>query len=175
MRLLNRLTVFSMFALLLPAMAAQARGTISSPPPAVEVTYAHPDQFIATRTTPSSERSLTRDYLPRLKRYIQQRAARLLTPGQHLSIVIHDLAFAGNYEPWPGSPSGWLRVIRRTYPPRIDLHFTLRDAQGQVLKEGDRKLRNPSFMDTASLHDSDPLRYEKALIDRWLRKGVDGL
>jgi hypothetical protein len=175
MRLLTPVRVLSLLALLLPAMAVQARAAATSPPPVVEVTYTHPDQFTETRITPISERYHAQDYLPRLKHYIQQRAARLLGPGQHLSIVITDLALAGNYEPWPGSPTGWMRVIRRSYPPRIDLHFTLRDAQGRLLKEGVRKLRNPGFMDSASIHDSDPLRYEKALVDRWLRKGVNGL
>lgn len=163
------------FVLAIVSAAALAKQDAPSPAPAVSVTYAHPEQFTEMRTSPASQRSDIKDYLDLLKRYIAKRTARVLSPGQHLSIVVTDVAFAGHYEPWTGAPGGWMRVVRRTFPPRIDLHFTLKDAGGKVLKEGTRKLTNAGFMDGPSLHDSDPLRYEKELIDRWLRKGMNGL
>lgn len=175
MRYLNCSAVLSMLALVFFAPGALARTASSAPPPSVEVTYAHPEHFTEMRTTPGTERSDVEDDLSLLKRYIEKRAARAIEPGQHLSIVVTDVAFAGHYEPWTGAPGGWMRVVRRTFPPRIDLQFTLRDAHGKVIKQGSRKLTNAAFMDGAGIHDGDPLRYEKALIDRWLRKGVSGL
>jgi hypothetical protein len=163
------------FVLVVTAPSALAQPDSSAPPPGVVVSYSHPDQFTEMRTSPASQRSDIKSYLELLKSYIHKRASRVLAPGQNLAIVVTDVAFAGHYEPWTGAPGGWMRVVRRTFPPRIDLHFTLRDAQGKVVKEGTRKLTNSAFMDGPSLHDSDPLRYEKALIDRWLRKGVTGM
>jgi len=168
MSILKRVRIPLIVGLLLAATAAWAHP--AAPSPNVVVTYEHPGNFTENRTTPVSERTDTENNLAVLKRYIETRAARMLAPGQHLAIVVTDVSFAGRYEPWPNSPTGWMRVIRRTYPPRIDLHFTLSDAQGKVLKQGTRKLTDPGFMDTVSIHNSDPMRYEKVLISNWLRR-----
>jgi len=172
MSLLKRVLIPSLVGLLLAAPAVWARPAV--PSPNVVVTYQHPEKFTEYRTTPVSERTDTNNDLALLKRYMEKRAARALAAGQHLTIVVTDVTFAGQYEPWPNSPTGWMRVIRRTYPPRIDLHFTLTDAQGKVLKQGERKLSNPGFMDTAGIHDSDPIRYEKVLINNWVRRDIAG-
>ncbi|KGI76740.1 DUF3016 domain-containing protein [Oleiagrimonas soli] len=160
-------------AFALPAPAALAQTDTGGP--AVQVRYDDPAHFSEARITPPSERLGADDYLQPLKRYIEQRAARMLQPGQRLSIVITDIKRAGSYEPRMGAAGTWIRVIRRTYPPRIDLHFTLRDAQGAVLREGKRTLTSPNFMSSVSPTDTDNLRYEKALIDRWLRRGESAL
>jgi len=59
---------------------------------------------------------------------------------------------------------------RDAYPPRIDLTFRLTAADGSLLKEGERKLREPVFALTGSAYRDDPLRYEKALLDTWLER-----
>lgn len=160
-------------ALLLAASLAWAADSPASS--AVTVTYAHPENFSAMRTAPPSERSDVENNLAVLKRYIEKRAARVLAPGQHLSITITEVALAGQYEPWPNSPRGWMRVIRSMYPPRMQLDFTLRGADGKVLRHGSRTLTGLGFMGSANIQDSDPVRYTKAMVDRWLRKGPDKL
>lgn len=64
-------------------------------------------------------------------------------------------------------------MMRDIYPPRIDLDFTLTDANGKVLRQGSRKLRNLGYLSsgTGMGSNSDSLRYDKALLDRWLRRG----
>lgn len=52
----------------------------------------------------------------------------------------------------------------------IDLRFRLAGADGVVVKEGERKLRDLVFLTTTVLYRGDPLRYEKALIDNWLER-----
>lgn len=168
MSILKRVRIPLLMGLLLAASAAWA-GAVA-PAPSVEVTYQNPANFTEHRTTPVSELTDTDNDLAMLKRYIEKRAARVLAPGQHLVIVVTDIALAGRYEPWRNSPTGWMRVVRRTYPPRIDLNFTLTDASGKVLKEGSRKLTDLGFMDTTGIHNSDPIRYEKVVIDNWLRR-----
>jgi hypothetical protein len=60
--------------------------------------------------------------------------------------------------------------VKDIYPPRISLVFRLTDAEGNVVKEGRRELRDLSFMMkiTMAFRD-DPVRHEKALLDDWLR------
>jgi hypothetical protein len=67
--------------------------------------------------------------------------------------------------------------MKDIYPPRIDLTFKLIDSDGNVLREGPRKLRNLSYLysGVATPGNTDPLRYDKALLDSWLRRGPDEL
>jgi hypothetical protein len=60
------------------------------------------------------------------------------------------------------------------YPPRIDLTFRLAGGDGKLIREGERKLRDPAFLLGANDYPDDPLRYEKALIDRWLELELKG-
>jgi hypothetical protein len=111
------------------------------------------------------------DWLDTLSRYVATSADKSLPPGERLVVRIDDVQLAGMY--MPGRRVGWdqIRVVRDTTPPRIDLNFRLESAQGDVLKQGDRKLRNLNFLYTNSLrHQGDTLSYEKNLIDDWMAK-----
>ncbi len=164
-----------MLAILLSPAATAWANTPAPPTSPVTVTYIHPDTFTEMRSTPPSERQDSKENLSMLKRYIRQRAESVLAPGQQLSIRITDVALAGQYEPWPNSPTGWIRVVRNTYPPRIVLAFTLRNAHGKIIKEGRRTLTNLAFMDNGGLQSNSPIHYSKDLVNRWLRRGVNGL
>jgi hypothetical protein len=62
-----------------------------------------------------------------------------------------------------------VRIVRDLYPPRIDLSFTLTDADGTMIKTGERKLRDLAFMTPMRVtYCNDPLRYEKKLLAEWL-------
>ena len=63
-------------------------------------------------------------------------------------------------ESWRGPGRCDVRVMKDTYPPRIDLTFRLVDGDGKELRAGSRKLRDSI---------TDHLRYEKALLGDWLR------
>lgn len=151
-------------------MPARAAG---APAGNVTVTYEHPDQFTEARKVRALAPS-RRDtgYLDTLKTWLTARAGKILPPGEHLAIVVTDIDRAGSFEPWLGPRMQDVRIIKDIYPPRIDLRFRLTAADGTVLREGTRKLRDPGFMyDTPSLPGSGNLRYEKALLERWLAKG----
>ena len=50
-------------------------------------------------------------------------------------------------------------------------HF---DASGALVSEGERKISDPAFLIGASpINSSDPLRYEKRMIDSWLRRELN--
>ncbi|HEU4670705.1 MAG TPA: DUF3016 domain-containing protein [Dyella sp.] len=162
-----------------------AGGLASSPllhaaeasPQAVTVTYDHPEHFTETREEKAlAPTRASNDYLATLKTYIEKRGAKMLAPGQRLEVVVTDIDRAGSFEPWHGGQLREVRIIKDIYPPRIDLNFKLLDADGKVIREGSRKLRDPGFLtsNTAPTSD-DSLRYEKRLIERWLRRGPDKL
>ena len=62
--------------------------------------------------------------------------------------------------------------MREIYPPRIELTFKRMDAQGNVIAQGERRLRDTGFMmgSASSVLNSDPLRFEKRMLDDWLRR-----
>jgi hypothetical protein len=154
-------------ALFATAATAATHGTAS-------VRYDHPENFTETREVRAfAPMRADSGYLDTLKAYIEKRAAAMLPPGQRLEIVVTDVDRAGSYLPSAGRPDP-VRIVKDSYPPRINLHFRLLDADGKVVREGDRRLVGLGFMydSPARLSDSDPLRHEKRLIDRWLSRGL---
>jgi hypothetical protein len=77
---------------------------------------------------------------------------------------------AGDIESWRGPARCDVRVMKDTYPPRIDLTFRLVDGQGKELRAGSRKLRDSNYLVNAGPSSiTDHLRYEKALLGDGLR------
>lgn len=144
-------------------------------PDNVQVRYKDPQHFTEAKRSFGMHLIRADAYLEPLKTYIAERAARVLAPGQRLDIEVTDVDRAGEYEPWRGPDFDDVRIIKDIYPPRIDLDFTLYGADGKVLREGSRKLRDAAFLGNSSGASQDPLRYEKSLIDRWLRQGAGKL
>ena len=62
-----------------------------------------------------------------------------------------------------------IRIVKDVYPPRMDLEFKLTAADGRVIKEGKRQLRDLAFMGKITNNPRDNLRFEKNLLDDWLK------
>ena len=156
----NRLA--ALLAALLPAAAAAH--------PQVEVSFGDHSKFrdlrISVLTTERDREGLAAE----LQRHIEREAAGRLAPGTKLKVLVTDVDMAGEYPPVSGSLSRDLRVIKDVYPTRIDLEFQLLRADGSVERSGRRELRDLGFLARATPMSSEPLRYEKALLDDWLRR-----
>ena len=87
-----------------------------------------------------------------------------------LRVTVTDVDMAGDFEPWRGPRFDDVRIVKDIYPPRIELRFRLLDANGSVLREGERTLRDSAFLMRDGAHETDSLRFEKRLLDQWLRK-----
>ena len=111
------------------------------------------------------------DWVDALSKYTLTQAERVLPAGQKLSITITDVQRAGRYEPGRRPAAADILIVRERTPPRIDLSFRLESAQGALVKEGERQLRDSNFMNRAR-HRGETLGYEKNLIDDWLRQDV---
>lgn len=153
------------------AGCATAPATPAATSSRVQVDWSDPANFADTRTNQCRTRVKPEEWLGRLAKYVERRAGDRLAEGQTLKVTITDIQRAGQCEPWRGPYLDDARIVKDIYPPRIDLHFTLVDAQGHVVSEGDRKLTDMAFLHRGGLlDDNDPLRYEKRLLDDWLRK-----
>ncbi len=110
------------------------------------------------------------DWLQDLAQYMRKRAQPLLAPGERLDLTIVDIKRAGQYEPWHGVQMQNVRIIRDHYPPRMTVQFQRHDASGTIIAEGERKLTDQAFLLHAGpINQTDPLRYEKRMVDAWLR------
>ena len=137
----------------------------------VSVGWSDPNAFTEMRTSGNRFAASQGSWLTDLAKYLRKRAETQLPAGERLQLTIVDIDRAGDYEPWHGVALHDTRIMRDIYPPRMTVQFRRLDAGGKVVAEGERKLSDPSYLlGIQPLNDSDPLRYEKRMIDSWLRR-----
>jgi hypothetical protein len=147
-----------------PAHAADAG------PAQVAVRFVDPDGFTDAAETSRPSSADTARTLDELARFLREAGARILPEGRTLEVRVMDVDLAGEFEPWRGPGFERTRLVREAYPPRIALEFTLRAADGAVVAEGARTLRDPLYLTRAIRVTTDRLRYEKSLLEDWLRQ-----
>jgi hypothetical protein len=146
----------------LPRLAAAPK---SAAPDNVAVTFQDSDKYTDAWENQSTDTSPY--YLDLLKTCLQTTAAPLLAPGQKLAITVLDVDLAGDTR---RDPLHQIRVMTATTPPHIHLKFQLLDADGKVLREGDRRLSDLNYQDNLRLPgDDEPLYYDKQLLSTWVR------
>ena len=137
----------------------------------VAVAWADPAGFTELRRSGNRFDASRGTWLTDLAEYLRTRAEAALPANQRLELTIVDVDRAGDYEPWHGMALHDTRIMRDIYPPRMTVQFRQLDADGKVVAEGERKLSDPAYlMGIQPLNDSDPLRYEKRMIDSWVRR-----
>lgn len=165
---LPRILLLSLLGLA-PGLAVQGF-TAASGKPRAEVVFLEPEKFTDLR---ASHMSTDRDrdgYLEQIREFLLSQARHYVPEGCLLAVTISDVDMAGEFEPWLGPRWDEIRIVKDIYPPRISLAFRVTDAEGKVLKQGERKLRDFAFMMRIRMpSDNDPLRFEKALLEDWLR------
>lgn len=111
-----------------------------------------------------------KDYLETLAKCVQKEAAKRLAPGQRLEVTFTDIDLAGEFIPTDPRKMD-IRIVKDIYMPRQTLSFRLLDADGKVVKEGERRLTDMNFMNNARLVGrNEPLFYDMALLEDWLAK-----
>lgn len=105
-----------------------------------------------------------------LRKHLVERAGKVLRDDQTLDVTFVSIERAGSFEPWRGAGAQDVRIVRDIYPPRIDLTFKLSNVEGAIRKVGKSQLRDPAFMMHTNMYPNDSLRFEKALLDDWIRR-----
>ncbi len=95
------------------------------------------------------------------------RLGQRLPAGQDLLINVVDVDLAGHLEPRRGA-TDMLRILRGGADwPRIVLRYSLSE-HGTVLRSKEATLADQNYMDGMNPYsDSEPLRYEKKMLDDW--------
>jgi hypothetical protein len=141
------------------------------PPERVQVAWAPTESLSEVKDNPMQRGWLRpKDWTHELGDYLRKRADHVLPTGEQLTVTIDDIKLAGAFEPWRTSAAQDIRFMKDIYPPRMDLHYSLTSADGTVLRQGENKLRDGGYLQRSVPTSTDPLRYDKRLIDDWLRK-----
>lgn len=166
-KLLGPIGLSLLGALLLPSSINAAPA--DSPVPRVAVTFLEPESFTDVRERSFDDPRDRNSILKEFKTFLEDRAPKYLPQGASLSITFTDIDLAGDFEPWRGAVIGDIRIVKDAYPPRMKLSFRLTDANGEVIKQGDRVLTNVNFLIMATPPTNDTYRHEKTLLLDWLQ------
>ena len=104
---------------------------------------------------------------------IQAWTKKYVAGDQVLTIKITDIDMAGDIQPWRNTYSADIRYVEPVYPPRIKLSYTLADADGNIIKEGEDSLTDLGFQQstiTAMRLQHENFGYELELLRNWMRR-----
>jgi hypothetical protein len=147
-----------------PVISAEVQSTSSR----VEVSFNHPEQFADIRDRYLASEENKKEILSALQEYIVQRAPSFLPKGDALRITFDDIKLAGVIN--IAGVVGDRRVVLASTPPMFMFEWSVTDSTGKVIGSAKEKLEENSFKDLSSKADEgDPLRYEKAVLDDWMR------
>lgn len=164
-------TKFSLLMILGVVTAGAAMAASADKPAAtVEVTFVAPEKFTDVKDNYMDSERGREALLTELKTHLETRAPKYLAADQRLEVKVTEVDLAGDFEPWRGPQFHDIRIVKDIYPPRVNLEFRLIGADGKVISEGKRELRDLAYTMTVSLPTSDPLRYDKEMLSNWLRQ-----
>jgi hypothetical protein len=157
MRLWTR-TVLAAVTAMLASSAAWAE---------VKVTYVKPDDYTdVPRNAIERERTL-KDFSAYFATLNKK-----LSAGQTLNIEVLDIDLAGRLYPRRSGGEDIRIMDGGADWPHVHLKYTL-EQNGQVLRSGDEQLSNMLYQGrVGGYFDSDPLRYEKQMLDDWFNKSI---
>jgi hypothetical protein len=160
--------LFTVVLGLAPPAVVFAQGEVEVVTP-VQVSFFEPEKFTdigrsynATQRDREGDLNVLRDHLVR-------QASNYLPPGYRLEVTFTNVDMAGEFEPWRGARWSDVRIVKDIYAPRLALTFRVTDADGNVVREGKRDLRDSAFMSRLSINRDDAYRHEKELLNDWLR------
>ncbi len=169
---MKTIRLFSSILGLLAAGALQAAG---SPAGRTEVVFDHPDKFTDVKDSYFPTDKGRDAILGNIRAYLVERTEPMLPAGYKLTINFTNIDLAGDFEPWRGAQFDDVRIVKAIYPPAFKFTYTVTDPSGRVVRQGSEDIRDLSFQMRVTIDLSDPLRYEKDILDDWARSKLRGL
>jgi len=132
----------------------------------VEVSFVKPEQFLDIKDANFRRQD---DYLEALQKHFQKIGEKTL-PGKDLKIEITDVDLAGRVEPRRNGMD-MIRILRDMADgPMIQLRYVVSE-NGAEVRRGEARLWDAAYLTGFnSYSDTDPLRYEKRMIDNWFKR-----
>jgi hypothetical protein len=159
---MKTLRLFSAALGLFAAVAIRAASA-----PRTEVVFDHPEKFTDVKDRMSPTDKGRDEILSQIRDHLVDRTSRLVPDGYKLTITFSDIRLAGEFEPWRGPQWDDVRIIKDIYPPFFKFTYSVTDPAGRVVKSGTENIQDLDFQMRVTLDSSDPLRYEKQILDDW--------
>lgn len=132
---------------------------------ATVVTFERPESY--TDASLRSDRGPSRGTLTQIDAYMRKLGDRFLKPGQTLKVTVLDVDLAGEFQPWR-SPYD-IRFLQPVTWPKIALRYELIE-DGQTRLSAAETVSDQNYlMNAAVTNTSDPLRYEKRMLENWFQ------
>jgi len=142
---------------------------------AVAVSWTDPSEFTELRFSGNRWEARRGNWVFELAEALRRSVEKQLPEGERMEIEVTDINRAGRYEPGLGPHMDSIRIMRNIDSPSMHLKFRRYDASGELIDEGERKLRDMMYLSNINtLPTNDPLRYEKRMIDDWARREFHG-
>ncbi len=155
--------------------AAAALNAATPPTPRTDVIFDHPEKFTDVRDSYVPSDKGRDGILENIRTFIVRRTESMIPEGDKLTITFTDIDLAGEYEPWRGAQFDDVRIVKPIYPPAFKFTYSVTDASGKVIREGSENIRDMDFQMRVTIDASDPLRYEKDILDEWARTKLRNL
>lgn len=142
----------------------------------VTVEWTDPARFSEIRGSFNRWEASRGNWVSELAQYLRDGVQARIGEGERVRILITDIDRAGDFEPQGGPQMDHVRIMRDIHWPRMSLEFQHHDAAGAPVNGGARQLSDPNYLRSPQAGQRhDPLRYEKAMIDRWLQQEFGAL
>lgn len=137
----------------------------------VTVEWDDPAGFTEICTSFNRHEASRGNWVQELAEYLRDGIQARIGEGERVHVRITDIDRAGDFEPGRGADLDHVRIMRDIHWPRMSLEFEHRDAAGNLVNTGVRELSDPGYLSSQlPLPRTDPLRYEKTMINRWLHR-----
>lgn len=139
-----------------------------------EVTWEGVDKYTDFKPANSNEERYQKKMKEQLTTHIKQ-LAEALPQEQRLTLTVTDVDLTGRLEPTFGrSTSNYVRIVREIDFPRLSFNYKLTGSNGELIKEGQEKLKNMSFNydSLASVKRRNNLYFEEEMLTRWFNDAL---
>ncbi|WP_169306969.1 DUF3016 domain-containing protein [Ferrimonas sediminicola] len=138
------------------------------------VVWENPDDYRDVKAASGRQDRYENHVFATLGKQFQKSLGPLLNDDEKLVITVSNLDLAGDVRPSFGATTNDIRIVKSVYPPRISFRWSLLDGSGNEV-EGDRvELKDLGFErgPATARFNNEPLKYELAMIERWVRDEV---
>jgi DUF3016 family protein len=169
---MKTLRLFSSILGLAAALSLHAAGSAA---PRTEVIFDHPEKFTDVKDSDLPTDKGRDAILANIRDFLVHRTESMIPEGDKLTITFTDIDLAGDFEPWRGAQYDNVRIVKAIYPPAFKFTYSVTDPSGKVVREGSEDIRDMNFQFRVTIDASDPLHYEKDILDDWARAKLKGL
>jgi hypothetical protein len=134
----------------------------------VQVSFVQPERFYDATLYSAYGAAAREPAMNGIRDYLEHLGRTHLRANETLEIAVLDIDLAGRFEWW--RPFAYnTRIVRDITWPRIKVRYALRQ-DDRVLTSGEESITDLNYLMHATAPNySDPLRYEKAMLDDWFR------